>query len=109
MRHTKPTPGITQTGKGLWLVYGAVTPICTLAFRFAGMAWLDAVMHAFAAMGLSGFSSHDDSFAFFDSPLIEAITIIFMSIAGINRGSHFVVLRARTCRSSWQPASSRTT
>jgi trk system potassium uptake protein TrkH len=67
-----------------------------LSFHWAGMSWLDAVMHAFSTMGLGGFSSHDASFGYFDSPLIETITIVFMLIAGINFASHFMAWRGRS-------------
>ena len=98
MKDTKLTPRITQTAKGLWLVYGLVTVACVVSFQLAGMTWLDAVIHAFSTMGLGGFSSHDDSFGFFNSPAIEAVAIGFMLIAGISFATHFVVLRGRTIR-----------
>jgi trk system potassium uptake protein len=98
MKDTKLTPRITQTAKGLWLVYGLVTLACVVSFQLAGMTWLDAVIHAFSTMGLGGFSSHDDSFGFFNSPAIEAVAIVFMLIAGISFATHFVVLRGRTIR-----------
>ncbi len=98
MKDTKLTPRITQTAKGLWLVYAMVTLACILSFKLAGMTWLDAVIHAFSTMGLGGFSSHDDSFAFFNSPAIEAVAITFMLIAGISFATHFIGLRGRTIR-----------
>jgi trk system potassium uptake protein len=98
MKDTKLTPRITQTAKGLWLVYGLVTVACIVSFKFAGMTWLDAVIHAFSTMGLGGFSSHDESFGFFNSPAIEAVAIVFMLISGISFATHFAVLRARTLR-----------
>ena len=49
-------------------------------------------------MGLGAFSNHDDSFGFFQSPTIEAVAIVFMVIAGINFGTHFVFLRTRSLR-----------
>ncbi|MEE8150971.1 MAG: potassium transporter TrkG, partial [Nitrosomonadaceae bacterium] len=62
----------------------------------AGMTWLDAVMHAFTTIGLGGFSSHDASFAHWNSPLIESIAILFMLIAGMNFATHFLVWREKT-------------
>jgi Trk-type K+ transport system membrane component len=49
-------------------------------------------------MGLGGFSSHDASFGFFDSPAIEAVSIAFMLIAGCNFATHYVVLSRRSLR-----------
>jgi trk system potassium uptake protein TrkH len=93
MKDTKLTPRITETAKGLWLVYGLMTVACALAFKAVGMTWFDAVVHSFSTMSLGGFSSHDASFEFFNSPAVEAVAIFFMVIAGINFGTHFLAFR----------------
>ena len=96
MKETKLTPRITETAKGLWVVYAVLTLVCVLAMKFAGMSWFDAVVHAFSTMSLGGFSSHDENFSFFRSPGIEAVTIVFMALAGINFGTHFLAFRRRS-------------
>jgi trk system potassium uptake protein len=96
MKDTKLTPRIAETAKGLWLVYFALTALCVLAYRWAGMNWFDATMHGFTTMGLGGFSSHDASFAHWNSPLIEAVAILFMMIAGVNFATHFLAWRGRS-------------
>ncbi len=93
MKDTKLTPRIAETAKGLWLVYLMITVACLLCFRLAGMNWLDAMMHAFSTIGLGAFSSHDASFAHWNSPAIEAVAIYFMLLAGINFGTHFLAWR----------------
>ena len=60
------------------------------------MTWVDAVIHAFSTMGLGGFSSHDASFGYFDSPAIEAVTIVFMLAASLNFATHFLAVRKRS-------------
>jgi len=96
MKDTRLTPRITETAKGLWLVYGLLTVACILAMRWAGMTWLDALMHAFSTISTGGFSSYDASFGHWNSPAIEAVTIVFMMIAGINFATHFQALRKRS-------------
>ena len=96
MKDTKLTPRIAETAKGLWLVYFALTGLCLLAYRWAGMTWLDALMHSFTTMGLGGFSTHDASFAHWNSPKIEAVAIVFMTIAAINFATHFLAWRQRS-------------
>ena len=96
MKETKLTPRITETAKGLWVVYAVLTLVCMLAMKFAGMSWFDAVLHAFSTMSLGGFSSHDQNFSFFHSPAIEAVTMFFMTVAGINFGTHFLAFRRRS-------------
>ncbi len=96
MKDTKLTPRIGDTAKGLWGVYSAVTIACITAFHFAGMTWVDAVIHAFSTMGLGGFSSHDASFAYFDSPLVEVVATALMLAASLNFATHFLVIRRRS-------------
>ena len=93
MKDTKLTPRIAETAKGLWLVYFALTVFCMLAYRWAGMSWIDAVMHGFTTMGLGGFSTHDASFAYWNSPKIEAVAMFFMLVAGVNFATHFLAWR----------------
>ena len=96
MKDSQLTPRITETAKGLWVVYASISLLCLIAFRLAGMNWFDAFIHTFSTMGLGGFSNHDASFGFFNSPVIEAVTIAFMLVAGINFGTHFIAFRRRT-------------
>jgi len=96
MKDTKLTPRIAETAKGLWLVYFGLTVACGLAYYWAGMNWLDALMHAFTTLGLGGFSTHDQSYAYWNSPRIEAVAIVFMLIAAINFATHFLAWHRRS-------------
>ena len=89
MKDQKLRPHITQVAKVLWLVYAGLTLLCALSYFVAGMNGLDAIMHAFTTLGLGGFSSHDASFAYFQSPAIEAVAVLFMVVAGMNFAAHF--------------------
>ncbi len=91
-------PRITETARNLWLVYCGITAACILALKLAGMSWFDAVCHAFAAMGLGGFSTHDASVGYFNSPAIEFVLIVFMLLAAMNFATHFLALRARNVK-----------
>jgi trk system potassium uptake protein len=98
MKDSQLTPRMTHTAKGLWVVYAAITLACLLSFKWAGMDWFDAVMHAFTTMGLGGFSSHDASFGHWNSPAIEAVAIFFMLLAGINFATHFLAVHGRSLK-----------
>ncbi|MFT3848603.1 MAG: potassium transporter TrkG [Propionivibrio sp.] len=98
MKDSKMTPRIAETAKGLWGVYAGLTLCCALAYRWAGMDWLDAVMHTFSTVGLGGFSSHDAGFGYFDSVAIESVSIVFMLISGMNFATHFTALSGRSIR-----------
>ncbi len=99
MKDEQLTPRMTQTAKGLWMIYFALTFACLVAYRVAGMTWIDALIHSFSTLSLGGFSSHDASLAFFDSVAIELVAIVFMTLAGINFATHFQAWRARSVRS----------
>jgi trk system potassium uptake protein TrkH len=96
MKEEQLTPRMTQTAKGLWMIYFALTLACLVAYRVAGMSWIDALVHSFSTLSLGGFSSHDASLAFFDSVAIELVAIVFMTLAGINFATHFQAWRAKS-------------
>src|SRR5512135_3019656 len=98
MKDSALTPRITETARNLWLVYAAITLACIVSLKVAGMNWLDAVCHAFAAMGLGGFSTHDASVGYFNSPAIEFVLIVFMLLAAINFATHFLAWRGKSLR-----------
>jgi trk/ktr system potassium uptake protein len=98
MKDNALTPRIAETARNLWMVYVAITLICIFTLKWAGMNWLDAVCHAFSAMGLGGFSTHDASIGYFNSPLVEFVMIVFMLFAVVNFSTHFLVWRSKSLR-----------
>ncbi len=98
MKESALTPRIADTARNLWVVYLGITLACIAALKWAGMNWLDAICHAFAAMGLGGFSTHDSSVGYFNSPLIEFVLIVFMLLAAMNFASHFLAWRGKSLR-----------
>jgi trk system potassium uptake protein TrkH len=98
VKNEKLTPRITQTARALWVVYFLITVACILSLRVAGMGWFDAVCHAFAALGLGGFSTHDASVGYFDSPKIEFVLIVFMLISAMNFARHFIAWQQKSLR-----------
>ena len=98
MKDAALTPRIAETARNLWFVYLMITVACISALKWAGMNWLDAICHAFAVMGLGGFSTHDANVGYFNSPQIEAVLIVFMLIAAMNFSTHFLALRTKSLR-----------
>lgn len=101
MKDSKLTPRMAETAKGLWAIYAGISVACLFALKWAGMDWGDSVMHTFSIMGLGGFSTHDASFGHFDSVTIEAVTIFFMTLCGMNFATHFLAWRGRSARPYW--------
>jgi len=89
MKDAKLTPRITGTAQALWYIYLGLTIACALAYWGAGMSLFDAICHSFSTVAIGGYSTHDQSLGYFDSPLIEAIAIAFMLLAAMNFGLHF--------------------
>jgi len=98
MKDSALTPRITETARNLWLIYFAITLACIASLKLVGMNWLDAICHAFAAMGLGGFSTHDASVGYFNSPAIEFVLIIFMLLAAMNFATHFLAWREKSLK-----------
>ena len=90
VKDAKLTPRITETAKALWLIYVGITILCIFAYELGGMTLFDAVGHGFSTVATGGFSTHNESFAYWNNPELEAIAIFFMFVAGINFGLHYV-------------------
>lgn len=97
-KHEKLTPRIAQTARVLWLIYLALTVACALGYWIAGMDLFDAIGHAYATVSTGGFSTHDASLGYYNSPIIESIAIAFMLAGGANFAIHFIAWRHRTIR-----------
>lgn len=71
-------------------IYLGLTITTTLALKYSGMTWFDAINHAMSSCGTCGFSTKNSSVAFWDSPLIEGVMMAAMALSAI----HFGVLYA---------------
>ncbi|WP_299055387.1 TrkH family potassium uptake protein [uncultured Polaribacter sp.] len=78
-------PRITDTAKRLYLIYVVLTLTQFLLLKIAGMTWFDAINHAMSTMSTGGFSTKNNSVAFYNHlPFVQYIIILFMLIAGTN-------------------------
>ncbi|KAF0191640.1 MAG: trk system potassium uptake protein TrkH, partial [Gammaproteobacteria bacterium] len=98
MKDNKLTPRIAETAKALWYIYLGLTVACTIGYFFAGMNMFDSITHSFATVSTGGLSTHDLSFAYFDSPAIEAVGVVFMLLGGVNFALHFIAFRSLSAR-----------
>lgn len=107
MKDEKLTPRITETAKNLWYIYVILNVLCTLAFWAAGMNFFDALCHSFATLALGGYSTHDASIGYFNSPAIELVAGVFSIVAAVNFALFFLAWRARSLRAVFQDAEFR--
>jgi trk system potassium uptake protein TrkH len=98
VKDSKMTPRIADTAKHLWYIYLALTSACTLAYWLAGMTLFDAICHAFSTIAIGGFSTHDASLGYFDSPLVNIVCVVFLWIAALNFALHYAAVNSRSLK-----------
>ncbi|MCE3044523.1 TrkH family potassium uptake protein [Legionella sp. 16cNR16C] len=108
MKDSKLTPRIAQTAKALWSIYVLLTLLCMLCYWISGMDWFDALGESFSTVSTGGFSMHDNSFAFYQSELIESVACFFMLLGGTNFALHFFTFKKRSLKHYWQDEEFRT-
>ena len=79
-------------------VYLAMVGASFLAYLLAGMPAFDAVCHAMSVSATGGFSTRNLSIAAYDSPLIEAITLVFMLLSSLHFGLIYLSVVNRTLK-----------
>jgi len=77
-------PKIHETAKRLFFIYIILTFSETVLLLFGGMNLFDAVNHSFATIATGGFSTKQASIAYWDSPYIQYIIVLFMIMSGVN-------------------------
>lgn len=82
--HNKVTPRIGITARWIWSIYIGITILLFILLLLGGMSGFDSICHALTATGTGGFSTHQESIAYYHSTYIEYVLIIFMFISGIN-------------------------
>ncbi len=76
-------PRAAPLALNLLAIYVGLTLACFLALMVAGMAWLDAVVHAMTTIATGGYSTKDASVGFWNSAAIDWIIIFFMVISSL--------------------------
>ena len=87
----KITPRLHQTAIRLWGVYVFLTLSETLLLFFGGMTLFDAFAHSCSTIATGGFSTKNNSIAYFTSPYIQWVIIFFMFASGVNFSLYFLL------------------
>ncbi|NQY86865.1 MAG: potassium transporter [Colwellia sp.] len=98
VKESKMTPRIADTAKHLWYIYFSLTVACAVAYWLAGMSGFDAICHSFSTIAIGGFSTHDASMGYFNSPVINLVCVFFLIIAGVNFALHYAVLQSKSLK-----------
>ncbi len=99
--HDKIRPRISQTAKGLWLVYILLSVLLGVLLWLGPMNAFDSICHALSSMSTGGFSTKDASIGAWDSSYVKIVMTVFMFLGGVNFA---LLFRASTgdVRSLWR-------
>ena len=83
---SKALPRIRETARALFAVYAVFTSVCFLAYLLCGLSPLDALNHAFSTIATGGFSTRNESIAYYHDARLEMVIAFFMIISSANFG-----------------------
>jgi trk system potassium uptake protein TrkH len=84
LSYDKLHPRVRETAQRLWIIYVGFTLIETVLLWLGGMTLFDALNHSLTTMASGGYSTKQASIAYFTSPFIHYVIVLFMFIAGVN-------------------------
>lgn len=88
----KLSPSMNVTSRILWTIYIVMTLLCAFLYSLGPMSWFDAICHSFTTISTGGYSTHQESIAYFHSNYIEYVAIAFMILSAINFSMfHFLI------------------
>lgn len=88
-------PRVTETAKRLWGIYIILTVAEVILLLLGDMNLFDSICHSFGTVATGGFSTKNTSIAYYNSPYIEYVVIIFMFISGTNFTLHYFALKGK--------------
>ena len=81
--YDKFLPKISSVVKKIVIVYAFLTAFLFILYYLNDMTLFDAIAHSLTTISTGGFSTHNESFAYFQSNTILNIAIIFMILGSI--------------------------
>ncbi|MGV0878696.1 TrkH family potassium uptake protein [Martelella sp. FLE1502] len=79
----KPFARMASFTRAFLAIYVGITLLCAICYGFAGMSQFDAFNHALTTVATGGFSTHDASFGYFDSPALLWVSTFFMTLCSL--------------------------
>jgi len=81
--YEKFSPKISSTIKSIFFIYLLITFIGIGLYNYFGMSIFDAINHSFTTIATGGFSTHDKSFAYFNSTSLLFVSSIIMILGSV--------------------------
>ncbi len=98
----RPHPGLIHSLRTLWGIYTGFTAAVAVGLLAAGLSPFDAFTHALTTLSTGGFSTHDDSIAWFHDTPARARMVDWVIIAGMLAGGTSFLVHARALRGDWR-------
>lgn len=89
----KLMPKFIDMAKWIMFVYFGLVILCSVLLYFSGMGRFDAINHAISAVATAGFSTKNNSIAYFNSNLIEFILAIFMLFGALPMTFYIMIFK----------------
>ena len=83
-RSDQLAPHVRQSARLVLLIYICYATAGIAAYWLAGMSPFDAINHSFAAVSTGGFSTRPESIGYWNSSIIEAITLPLMVLGNLS-------------------------
>lgn len=96
--HEKLHPRISTTVKWLFSLYALLTLLCAAALWLCGIGVFDSINHAMTTTATGGFSTHNLSIRYFQSPAVEYVVTGFMFVSGISFYMLYLMFQRHTLR-----------
>ncbi len=89
------TPSIKHTSRIYFKIYLILTSIGIILYLLAGLNLFNSICYTFAAIATGGFSISSVSVDFFNTPIIQLVTIIIMLAGGMNFLIHYQIIKGK--------------
>ncbi|MBN1195780.1 MAG: TrkH family potassium uptake protein [Candidatus Aminicenantes bacterium] len=94
-REDQLVPQVRQSARLVLTIYSGYALAGVIAYWLAGMSVFDAVNHAFAAVSTGGFSTRPESIGFWNSAVVEAVSLPLMFLGNLSFVSAWFLLRGK--------------
>ena len=95
--HNKLYPKTRVMARYIFMVYILLTAVESALLMAGGMGLFDALCHSMTTTATGGFSTKQESIAYWHSPYIEYVVSIFMLLSAINFSLYIVA-----CKGGWK-------
>ncbi|MFH1059049.1 MAG: TrkH family potassium uptake protein, partial [Pseudomonadota bacterium] len=94
-RDRQLVPHIRRSTRLVVSIYLGYIVVGVAALRLAGMSWFDALNHSICAVSTGGFSTRVESLGYWNSALVETITMTLMVLGNLNFLTSYALLKGR--------------